>query len=585
MLYVKRGEIMRGLFLVILLVIILSFFVTAEDQCQNYDDCFKADDPCMTSVSCKDTYNGKRCIGGGVQKCTVIDCSEVNLGNQKEESSEVECSFKDPCLLPTVTCYKKKSNYVCVIDSVEGRKNVDCNSGYQMSEYHQCCGSSDYSLYVGSYITVGGHKITLKSIGKYNSSGVVDVDGESRIAKNFAAYMDVPIEFIEGHSSRTDESKGYAWIRVLKAKCEEGAKKCLKGKIEKCVSGSWSEVENCGADGSCDTKGLDAQCLDKDAKEKNEKGEITSDLKQFPYPFVIDNIYKDTILFVGANAPASDTLAMVDVATMLQSKSKEPVQPTTKLDSEFMESQLGKYNIIAFGNSCDNTLIGKFAPEYSCGKMKLKEGHAVIKYTNKFDKGVIIVSGATQFDTRRAAKVLANYDEYSLKEEEVCVIGEEGSFEDIKVKEGACPKSETPAVCGDSICEEPEKETCSKDCKKGTEKCKLGEKQDYICVDGKKISWCSCLNNEWKCINSPESQCQEIKKCDGCYDEKKNCLPYGTRTGSDFCDIDGNFYAQLGDKGICKNNYECQTNLCIDGECVSKGTWNKFLSWFKSIFS
>ncbi|MFH1376171.1 MAG: hypothetical protein ABIH25_00900, partial [Candidatus Woesearchaeota archaeon] len=40
---------------------------------------------------------------------------------------------------------------------------------------------------------------------------------------------------------------------------------------------------------------------------------------------------------------------------------------------------------------------------------------------------------------------------------------------------------------------------------------------------------------------------------------------------------------QLGDDGICENNFECKTNLCINGNCVSDKLWNKFLVWFKKI--
>ncbi len=307
-----------------------------------------------------------------------------------------------------------------------------------------------------------------------------------------------------------------------------------------------------------------------------------NNLNTFPYPFVTYETYKDTILFVGATAPASDTLALVDIATMLQYTSKMPIEPIVKLDSEFTESQLYEYNIIAIGNPCDNKIIGRITPEYTCEKWRFSEGQAVIKITNKFGKGTMIVSGSTRTDTRRAAKVLANYKDYNLKGEEVCVTGT--SFEDIKVKEGACTQKPMPKKCGNGICEGDEIYSCPKDCKEKY-KCEEGSSLEYKCAMGTKVSWCSCLNNEWRCISSPESQCPQIKKCDGCYDEKKNCLPYGTRTGSDFCDIDGNFYVQLGDKGACKNNYECETNLCIDGECMSKGVWNKFISWLKAIFS
>lgn len=38
------------------------------------------------------------------------------------------------------------------------------------------------------------------------------------------------------------------------------------------------------------------------------------------------------------------------------------------------------------------------------------------------------------------------------------------------------------------------------------------------------------------------------------------------------------------DSEKCDNNYECETNLCIDEKCLSSGLWQKFLSWFKNLF-
>ena len=34
----------------------------------------------------------------------------------------------------------------------------------------------------------------------------------------------------------------------------------------------------------------------------------------------------------------------------------------------------------------------------------------------------------------------------------------------------------------------------------------------------------------------------------------------------------------------CDNNFECSSNLCIDGECLSSSLWQKFISWLKKIF-
>ena len=60
--------------------------------------------------------------------------------------------------------------------------------------------------------------------------------------------------------------------------------------------------------------------------------------------------------------------------------------------------------------------------------------------------------------------------------------------------------------------------------------------------------------------------------CDGCL-LKGRCLPYGTRTIqrniSVYCDINGNWEPQKIEGKNCQNNYECISNYCIDGKCIS----------------
>ena len=72
--------------------------------------------------------------------------------------------------------------------------------------------------------------------------------------------------------------------------------------------------------------------------------------------------------------------------------------------------------------------------------------------------------------------------------------------------------------------------------------------------------------------------------CSGCELEDK-CYPYGYRKGGSYC-LDENdvFVSQLGDNEKCENNFECKTNLCINGNCVSSGVWNKFIKWFQKLF-
>ncbi|MBI5148427.1 S-layer homology domain-containing protein [Candidatus Pacearchaeota archaeon] len=62
------------------------------------------------------------------------------------------------------------------------------------------------------------------------------------------------------------------------------------------------------------------------------------------------------------------------------------------------------------------------------------------------------------------------------------------------------------------------------------------------------------------------------------------CLPFGTRVKGQYCEIDSQLKQQKAADVSCENNYECSTNVCIDGKCISQGLWQAFLSWFKNFF-
>jgi hypothetical protein len=105
----------------------------------------------------------------------------------------------------------------------------------------------------------------------------------------------------------------------------------------------------------------------------------------------------------------------------------------------------------------------------------------------------------------------------------------------------------------------------------------------------------SCRVIEEKCVEGtilcPDGVCRE--KCEveditteclfGCF-YKNKCLPYGMRSGGLYCSIDNDMKSQSGGDEKCENNFECESNICISGSCVSKGVWQKFLSWFKELF-
>jgi hypothetical protein len=72
--------------------------------------------------------------------------------------------------------------------------------------------------------------------------------------------------------------------------------------------------------------------------------------------------------------------------------------------------------------------------------------------------------------------------------------------------------------------------------------------------------------------------------CNGC-DLEGKCYPFGYRKSGTFCSDNKEFISQLKDGELCDNNFECSTNLCVDGNCLSSSVWNKFLRWISEILS
>ncbi len=77
---------------------------------------------------------------------------------------------------------------------------------------------------------------------------------------------------------------------------------------------------------------------------------------------------------------------------------------------------------------------------------------------------------------------------------------------------------------------------------------------------------------------------EEILFCkDSCPFQGK-CYPFGYRKEGKFCSDSGAFTGQLQEELACDNNFECSSNVCIDGKCMSSGLIQKFIKWFKGWF-
>lgn len=62
------------------------------------------------------------------------------------------------------------------------------------------------------------------------------------------------------------------------------------------------------------------------------------------------------------------------------------------------------------------------------------------------------------------------------------------------------------------------------------------------------------------------------------------CYPFGYRKSENYCSDSGKFEQQISGDNKCENNFECSSNVCVSGQCVSEGLMNKILNWFKRVF-
>jgi len=105
------------------------------------------------------------------------------------------------------------------------------------------------------------------------------------------------------------------------------------------------------------------------------------------------------------------------------------ITPVTKLASEVTEPT--KYNLILVGGPCANPLV-ETVFGMTCDGWTYAEGEGVVKLAANGDKVAMLVAGTTADDTRRAAKAIANYGDYSFSGTEKVVKGT--SFSDITVE-------------------------------------------------------------------------------------------------------------------------------------------------------
>ncbi len=140
-----------------------------------------------------------------------------------------------------------------------------------------------------------------------------------------------------------------------------------------------------------------------------------ADLGNYPSMFFSGESF-DAQIIVGSSAPATDTLAASEVAVSLQQSSSTRI--SAGLDAEYDSSK----DAILIGLPCQNTAVAAVMGTNSCD-LGLQDGSGYLKLTVKNSHNYLIVTGKTAADTRKAARLLAKYEQYNLSGTEMIVTG------------------------------------------------------------------------------------------------------------------------------------------------------------------
>ena len=93
----------------------------------------------------------------------------------------------------------------------------------------------------------------------------------------------------------------------------------------------------------------------------------------------------------------------------------------------------------------------------------------------------------------------------------------------------------------------------------------LGE---YYCDESKSDGKVKEIDCEFGCKDGVCLSETNVIVCDKGCPYNGECLPVGTRVTGKYCDYTQALKVQI--EGSCENNYECTSNLCLSGDCLSE---------------
>jgi hypothetical protein len=163
------------------------------------------------------------------------------------------------------------------------------------------------------------------------------------------------------------------------------------------------------------------------------------DLGDYPDMFLRDGQF-DGYIVIGQNAPTDDVISGIEIASSLQAVAGQI--GTAKLDTEIIDATA--QNLIVIGGPCYNSIAAALMGNPDNCAAGFMPNTAFIKlYEQPTGKVALLLAGYNNLDTKRAARVLANWKDYVRQltgRKQVFVTGT--TLTDIQVADHFCTDTE-----------------------------------------------------------------------------------------------------------------------------------------------
>jgi len=162
-----------------------------------------------------------------------------------------------------------------------------------------------------------------------------------------------------------------------------------------------------------------------------------------------------------------------------------------------------------------------------------------------------------------------------------CTCTSDGRWVCLSNPEWACPTPSCPDGC---ICNE-ETVTCSYSGGNGTTTTSASSGGGSEAVSAEVCpAGCLCSDDQIVCNQNITSNGHCAMGCE----LNESCVLPGIRTSinnsKQYCDINSEWKVQKNLDIICDNNFECETNLCIGGKCITQNFLDRIFGWFSNLF-